>query len=172
MCRSQLHSLYPLIFFLSFFHETAPSMIYTLSLHDALPIWELVILESIQARVSSEGRPHLVTVYGDAGVGKSRLVSEFLRRVDRQERIPVTLRGRCLPYGEGITYWPLAEILKSCAGVLDTDPPELALEKIRKLGEELFTEEITTAPTQATAALAYTVGVEDPAVSCQQLSPR
>src|SRR5438046_4766771 len=76
MCRSQLHSLYPLIFFLSFFHETAPSMIYTLSLHDALPIWELVILESIQARVSSEGRPHLVTVYGDAGVGKSRLRSE------------------------------------------------------------------------------------------------
>ncbi|HMC37487.1 MAG TPA: AAA family ATPase, partial [Actinomycetota bacterium] len=85
---------------------------------------------------------------------------------------PVTLRGRCLPYGEGITYWPLAEILKSCAGVLDTDPPDLVLEKIKKLGEQLFTAEVTAAPAQATAALAYTVGVEDPAVSFRDLSPR
>jgi class 3 adenylate cyclase/tetratricopeptide (TPR) repeat protein len=133
---------------------------------------ELAILQSVYSRVSSEGRPHLVTIYGDAGVGKSRLTSEFLRWVDEGEPVPMTLRGRCLPYGEGITYWPLAEILKSCAGVLDTDPPELALEKIKKLGEDLFTAEVTTAPAQATAALAYTVGVEDPKISFRELSPR
>jgi class 3 adenylate cyclase len=56
---------------------------------------ELGVLQSVYARVSSEGRPHLVTVYGDPGVGKSRLTSEFLRRVEEREPIPMTLRGRC-----------------------------------------------------------------------------
>src|SRR5439155_19523914 len=120
---------------------------------------ELAVLESLYSRVSAEGRPHLATIYGDAGVGKSRLTGEFLRQIDRRDPVPATLRGRCLPYGEGITYWPLAEILKSCAGVLDTDPPDLALEKIRKLGDDVFTEQATTEPARATAALAYTVGV-------------
>jgi class 3 adenylate cyclase len=133
---------------------------------------ELGVLESVYTRVSTEGRPHLVTVYGDAGVGKSRLTAEFLRQADRRDPVPMTLRGRCLPYGEGITYWALAEILKSCAGVLDTDPPDLSLEKIHKLGMDLFTEEVTAAPARATAALAYTVGIEDPAVSFRELSPR
>ena len=133
---------------------------------------ELALLESLYARVSSEATPHLVTVYGDAGVGKSRLTSEFLGIVDRHEPAPMTLRGRCLPYGEGVTYWPLAEILKGSAGVLDTDPPDLVLEKVLKLGDDLFTEEATADPARATAALAYTVGVEDPAISFRELSPR
>jgi class 3 adenylate cyclase len=133
---------------------------------------ELGVLGSVCELVSEEGTPHLITVYGDAGVGKSRLVSEFLARLDHAEPVPMTVRGRCLPYGEGITYWPLAEILKSCAGVLDTDSPELTLEKIQKLGKELFTEAVTSSPERATAALAYTVGVEDPAVSFRESSPR
>jgi class 3 adenylate cyclase/tetratricopeptide (TPR) repeat protein len=133
---------------------------------------ELGLLESVYDRVATEARPHLVTVYGDAGVGKSRLTAEFLQQLEQRDPTPMVLRGRCLPYGEGITYWPLAEILKSCAGVLDTDPPELALEKIRKLGKDLFTKEVTAEPARATAALAYTVGVEDPEVSFRELSPR
>jgi class 3 adenylate cyclase/tetratricopeptide (TPR) repeat protein len=133
---------------------------------------ELAVIETLYGRVHSEGKPHLVTVYGDAGVGKSRLTAEFLGRVDDHDPAPMTLRGRCLPYGEGITYWPLAEILKSCAGVLDTDPPDLTLEKVQKLGEELFTEDLAADPARATAALAYTVGVEDPVISFRELSPR
>ena len=61
-----------------------------------------------------EQRCELVTVLGDAGVGKSRLTVEFLSSVDAR-----VVRGRCLPYGEGITYWPVVEVLKQ----LDALPP-------------------------------------------------
>ena len=50
----------------------------------------------------------LVTVIGDAGVGKSRLVAEALASVDA-----TVVRGRCLPYGEGITYWPVVEVAQT-----------------------------------------------------------
>jgi class 3 adenylate cyclase/tetratricopeptide (TPR) repeat protein len=59
----------------------------------------------------ADGACHLFTLLGPAGVGKSRLVADFLERADAD-----VLRGRCLPYGEGITYWPVAEIL-GCLGV-------------------------------------------------------
>jgi class 3 adenylate cyclase len=95
---------------------------------------ELDLLRSILERVVRERRPHLVTVYGDAGVGKSRLTAEFLRWAESTDPPPTVLRGRCLPYGDGITYWPLAEILKGHTGILDSDPPELAVEKVRKTG--------------------------------------
>ncbi len=52
----------------------------------------------------------LVTVVGDAGVGKSRLVAEALISIDAR-----VVRGRCLPYGEGITYWPVIEVVKQLA---------------------------------------------------------
>ena len=67
--------------------------------------YELAALESLYARVVAERRPHLVTVVGHAGIGKSRLVDEF----------GADHRGRCLPYGEGITYWALREILARAA---------------------------------------------------------
>ncbi|MFN8234103.1 MAG: adenylate/guanylate cyclase domain-containing protein [Actinomycetota bacterium] len=133
---------------------------------------ELDVLRSVFRRVQSESRPHLVTIYGDAGVGKSRLTREFLAWTDGLEPPPLVLRGRCLPYGDGITYWPLAEILKGHAGILDTDPPELAIEKVRKLGRELLTDEVTADPVRATAALAYTVGLEDPDVPFVDADPR
>jgi class 3 adenylate cyclase/tetratricopeptide (TPR) repeat protein len=133
---------------------------------------ELGLLHALYDRVSSESRPHLVTIYGDAGVGKSRLVAEFLGEAERRDPVPLLVRGRCLPYGEGVTYSPLAEILKSLAGVLDTDPSDLTIEKIRKLGRELMAEGLATDPTRATAALAYTVGVEDPDAPMRDLPPR
>jgi class 3 adenylate cyclase/tetratricopeptide (TPR) repeat protein len=133
---------------------------------------ELELLHSLFERVSSERRPHLVTIYGEAGVGKSRLVAEFVDAAERRDSSPLVVRGRCLPYGEGVTYWPLAEILKGLAGVLDTDPPELTVEKIRKLGRELMTDDLAADPARATAALAYTVGMEDPDAPLRDLSPR
>ena len=123
---------------------------------------ELDVLRSVFQRVAADRRPHLVTIYGDAGVGKSRLTHEFLEWTDGLPTPPVVLRGRCLPYGDGITYWPLAEILKSHAGILDSDPPQLAVEKVRKIGRELLTADVAADPVRATAALAYTVGLEDP----------
>ena len=72
----------------------------------------------------------LVTVIGEAGVGKSRLVEEFLR--ERPEGVAV-IRGRCLPYGEGITYWPLKEAIAEAAGLDAGDSAAVARERIRGL---------------------------------------
>ena len=84
-----------------------------------------------------ERTPYLFTVLGTAGIGKSRLVREFLDRADSDATI---LLGRCLPYGEGITYWPLIELLRR----LD-DPEAVALhERITRDGEG-FAEEIAWA---------------------------
>src|SRR6185312_814955 len=64
----------------------------------------------------AEARCELVTVVGDAGVGKSRLVAEALDAVEAR-----VVRGRCLPYGDGITYWPVVEVVKQLAA-LPSDP--------------------------------------------------
>jgi len=133
---------------------------------------ELALLLSIFDRTAAEERPNLVTIYGNAGVGKSRLTQEFLARAERRPPTPTVVRGRCLPYGDGVTYWPLAEILKSVASVLDTDPPALVLEKIRKTGAALLDQETTSDPARSTAALAYTVGVEDPDHPFSDMEPR
>jgi class 3 adenylate cyclase/tetratricopeptide (TPR) repeat protein len=133
---------------------------------------ELTLLRSVYERVAAERRPNLVTVYGEAGVGKSRLTHEFLDWARRQTQAPTIVRGRCLPYGDGVTYWPLAEILKGHADVLDTDPPGLVLEKIRTVGRTLLTTEVTPDPDRAAAALAFTVGVEDPSFPFADLEPR
>jgi class 3 adenylate cyclase/tetratricopeptide (TPR) repeat protein len=72
----------------------------------------------------------LFTLLGPAGVGKSRLVHEFIRDTDERARV---LRGRCLPYGEGITFWPLAEVLKQAAQITDQDSAETAMAKLAGL---------------------------------------
>ena len=93
---------------------------------------ELELLENTFARTMRDGRAHLFTIFGEPGVGKSRLAREF---VDSLERASV-LSGRCLPYGEGVTYWPLAEMIKAAAGISDDDPLEEAFEKLRACCEE------------------------------------
>ncbi len=98
---------------------------------------ELALLRAIVDRCESEGQPHLVTVYGEAGVGKSRLVRELVEWAEQQLKPPVVLRGRCLPYGDGVTYWPLAEILKGLAGVFDSDLAATVTAKLRALGDSL-----------------------------------
>ena len=70
---------------------------------------ELRLLVETYGRVVEDGRPHLFTLVGGGGVGKSRLVAEALTHPSLAgARV---LRGRCLPYGQGITYWPLIEML-------------------------------------------------------------
>jgi class 3 adenylate cyclase len=133
---------------------------------------EVALLESLFDRVVAERRPHLVTVYGDAGVGKSRLVAEVESRILAADPAAVAVSGRCLPYGEGITYWPLAEILKRDASVLDSDPPALAVEKIETLVREMVPVELCGDTVRAAAALAFTVGLEHPDVAFASMDPR
>jgi class 3 adenylate cyclase/tetratricopeptide (TPR) repeat protein len=89
---------------------------------------ELELLENTFSRSVRDSRAHLFTIYGEPGVGKSRLAREF---VDGVERASV-LVGRALPYGEGVTYWPLGEMVKAAAGISDDDPLEEAFEKLRE----------------------------------------
>jgi class 3 adenylate cyclase/tetratricopeptide (TPR) repeat protein len=98
---------------------------------------ELDLLENTLARTIRDRRPHVFTVYGEPGVGKSRLLREFLAGVEGT----TILAGRALPYGEGITYWPLAEMVKAAAGITDDDPMETAKQKlIECCGDEAIAE--------------------------------
>ena len=74
-------------------------------------------LPDLFARVRDDCACHLVTVLGAAGVGKSRLAAEFLSDMAGEATV---VRGRCLSYGEGITYWPVVEVLKQ----LDARPAD------------------------------------------------
>jgi class 3 adenylate cyclase/tetratricopeptide (TPR) repeat protein len=86
---------------------------------------ELALLRELWERALAQRRCELVTVVADAGVGKSRLVEEALAQVDA-----AVVRGRCLPYGEGISYWPVIEVLRQ----LDVRPSdEAAAAAIRSL---------------------------------------
>ena len=93
---------------------------------------EMDRLEMTLLEVEATRSCQLLTVIGDAGVGKSRLVREFADRAAARERSQV-LRGRCLPYGDGVTFWPIAEIVRSAAGITDEDPREVALTKIANI---------------------------------------
>lgn len=84
------------------------------------------IVDAFDGAVADPGC-RLVTVVGDAGVGKSRLALEALREIGERATV---LRGRCLPYGEGITYWPVAEAVREAAGISDEHPPEEARRRI------------------------------------------
>jgi class 3 adenylate cyclase len=86
---------------------------------------ELADLQQVYGHVVTSGAPHLVSVVGDAGVGKTRLLREFWQWLGGQPRQPLLRTGRCLAYGHGITYWPLGEVLKEHFGILDSDPPEV-----------------------------------------------
>ena len=93
---------------------------------------ELAVLRDTFLRAERERTVQLVTVTGEPGVGKSRLVGEFRAWLDDREELVQWRQGRCLPYGEGITYWALGEIVKAHAGVLESDPPAQAVEKLRE----------------------------------------
>ena len=91
---------------------------------------EMVQLQQAYRRVVVDGRPLLISVVGEAGVGKTRLVREFWRWLSGQPEQPLLRSGRCLSYGHGITYWPLGEVLKEHFGILESDPPEVAAERV------------------------------------------
>jgi class 3 adenylate cyclase len=88
---------------------------------------ELERLEDVVRRAERERSCLLATVIGNAGVGKSRLALELTESVRARARV---VEGRCLAYGDGITFWPLAKIVKDGAGIAEDDPPELARSKI------------------------------------------
>jgi len=133
---------------------------------------ELALLRTIYARAVAEGRPNLVTIYGDPGVGKSRLVREFLAWAETESPAPYITFGRCLPYGEGITYWPLAEILKRHAGVQDSDPTDAVLRKIETACDAVLEADPSIDAVRTCRAIAYTAGLEFPTAPMSGREPR
>ena len=91
---------------------------------------ELATLQDSFARAVEGRRCALCTIMGPAGIGKSRLSEEFVAARAGEARV---LRGRCLPYGEGITYWPVAEIVRQAAGLAEDESLAHARDKITGL---------------------------------------
>jgi class 3 adenylate cyclase/tetratricopeptide (TPR) repeat protein len=92
---------------------------------------ELRLLSESLARVRRDRSPRRVTIVGAPGMGKSRLVAELFRRVDDDPtELVIWRQGRCLPYGDGVTLWAVAEMVKGQAGILETDRREAAAQKL------------------------------------------
>ncbi|MFB3739782.1 MAG: AAA family ATPase, partial [Candidatus Velamenicoccus archaeovorus] len=98
---------------------------------------ELAVLTQTLHRVESEGRPALVTVLGNAGVGKSRLAWEFARYVESLPQFVYWRKGRSLAYGN-VSYSALAEAVKAQCEVLEDDPAEVVDAKVDHAVQELF----------------------------------
>ena len=100
---------------------------------------DLAMLKGIFDKTVAASSPQLVTVVGEPGLGKSRIVAELGAYVDDKPELITWRQGRCLPYGEGITFWALGEILKAHAGILESDAPDVATTKLERVlpeGEE------------------------------------
>ena len=102
---------------------------------------ELDFLTDALNRAREERAPQLVTLVGVPGIGKSRLVYELSRAVDAQPELITWRQGRSLPYGDGVTYWALAEMAKAQAGIFETDTPEEAERKLAEAVSALVAED-------------------------------
>jgi class 3 adenylate cyclase/tetratricopeptide (TPR) repeat protein len=123
---------------------------------------ELELLGSIWARAVEERRPHLVTLVGPPGIGKSRLCREIHALVSASNARIV--RGRCLPYEEKAGYQAFTRIVHDASGILESDAPDAARGKLEALVRELLPAE-ETAETYRYLALLTGLGVEDDARS-------
>jgi class 3 adenylate cyclase/tetratricopeptide (TPR) repeat protein len=99
---------------------------------------QLGVLTDALAQVRRERSPQLVTIVGVPGIGKSRLVAELFQAILNDPAEAVLWRqGRSLPYGDGVTFWALAEMVKAQTGIMETDAPEQVEEKLQTAVAEL-----------------------------------
>ena len=127
---------------------------------------ELSTLEAIFERVELEQAPHLVTLVGEAGVGKSRVLRELESQLCSRAVTPTFRTGRCLPYGSGIVFWALGEVLREESGIVDSDSADQAWCKLRDYSLDLFGakgSEVGEEAERKTALIARLIGLEVPA---------
>ena len=91
---------------------------------------ELMLLTGTFDRSVRDAALQLVTLVGEPGAGKSRLLAELGMAIDVRPDLVRWRQGHCLPYGDGITFWALGEIVKAHAGILDSDDPGRTLERL------------------------------------------
>ncbi len=88
-----------------------------------------LVIESAEGCVA-DGKARVVSIVGEAGSGKSRLLWEFFKYIDGIEESRWWHQGRCLSYGEGVAYWALAEMVRTRAGIQEDEPPASARAKL------------------------------------------
>ncbi len=98
------------------------------------------LVESLH-RTDTASTVQMVTIVGEPGSGKSRLLHEFKAVLDKRPDVVWWKQGRCLPYGEGITFWALGEIIKAQAGILETDSESDADRKLHHAVASLVDDE-------------------------------
>jgi hypothetical protein len=115
-------------------HEDDPER----AVRAALAICETIagLLRDALARIR-RGQAQLLTLVGVPGIGKSRLVAELLGVVEAEPELTTWRQGRSLPYGEGVAFWALGEMVKAEAGILETDPAEVAAAKLDRAATSL-----------------------------------
>ena len=99
---------------------------------------ELAALQELLDAATSGRSPRFAMICGEPGIGKSRLLAEFARRLDDQPTFVTWRQGRCLPFGSNVTFWALSEIIRSSAGILESDGvarAEARLETVLPAGE-------------------------------------
>jgi len=135
---------------------------------------ELDTLLSMLDEAIESRRPRLVVVNGPAGIGKSRLVQEFVEKVPTLHPETVVLRGRCPAAGRGITYWALGEILRSACGVALDDPVQVASDKLRARVREILSALPLREPEveHTVFALATTARIQLPDNPLERIEPR
>ena len=129
---------------------------------------ELTLMHATYARVQAERHPHLITLLGAPGIGKSRLVREFITREQEAAKSassdgrltrPRVLAGRCPPYGESITYWPLIEILRSLLNTQGNPDSGKLPERFTEFVRDTLTKaRRTEEPEQIASAIARSIG--------------
>jgi class 3 adenylate cyclase/tetratricopeptide (TPR) repeat protein len=103
---------------------------------------ELRLMKQLFHSSVDDDTAHLVSIIGIAGIGKSRLAWEFFKYIDGLPQITYWHRGRCLSYGEGVTYWALADMVRMRCRIAEDEQPASALEKLRAvLSEHVLDEE-------------------------------
>lgn len=124
---------------------------------------ELELLGTVWDKVRADRRPHLVTVIGSPGIGKSRLVRELQPRLAREG---LYLKGRCRPYGETTGYGAFGQQVSQLAGIFETDPTDVARAKLRERIASLLPD---TEAEEVGAHLAILLGLSDEGAPDKQL---
>jgi len=102
---------------------------------------EVAQLVDALARVREQRSSELLTLVGVPGIGKSRLLGELFQAIDHGGVLTYWRQGRSLPYGQGVSFWALAEMVKAQAGILETDGEEEAAAKLQRTVEQLIDED-------------------------------
>ncbi len=134
---------------------------------------ELGVLAGLLDEAIESRSPRLAVLYGLAGIGKSRLAREAVAVASSERPDLAVLRGRCPALGEGMTFWPLAEIVRAAAGISLDDASDVAAAKLRDRTAEVMTraQAADDAATGVAFALATTAGIDLPGNPLDQSRP-